>query len=427
MANKTINQLPTGTVLQATDNFAVQDILGQTKNITGQMLSDFVGGGIVEVTYNEATANITNNTLEAGRFYLMTDFQTVYDQPDYDDASTPKTTVVTKTAPVDPILLLATSANTFAKEVWRPSTPQHRLEYDINFSQTEVMGAPAKGRITKCIDEFGNETHYDHTVVLLKRYESVSGSGIFNSFWDTGFGSTEVLTFGNGCVGNKIGDNYYELVGGFAVSSNVLGVESLGNTIGISSNNNTFGNYTQYNTFGISSNNNTFGNDTYSNTFGNYTQYNTFGNDAGNNTFGDDTNNNTFGNNTNNNTFGNNTNNNTFGISSNNNTFGNDTYSNTFGNYTQYNTFGNDAGNNTFGDDTNNNTFGNNTNNNTFGNNTNNNTFGNSIVSIDFTITPTPTHIYGNYLCNIFKRQDGTVRLSYYDNTDALVVVAPTA
>ncbi len=45
MANKTINQLPTGTALQATDRFAVQDIIGQTKNITGQMLSDFVGGG----------------------------------------------------------------------------------------------------------------------------------------------------------------------------------------------------------------------------------------------------------------------------------------------------------------------------------------------------------------------------------------------
>lgn len=309
---------------------------------------------LTKKTYSELTTMVSNSELEPGQLYLMTDFQTIYDQPDYSDASTPKTTVVTKTAAVDPIILLAISETEFAKEVWRPSTPRHTLEYDINFSQTEVVGAPAKGRITYCKDEFNNETHYDHTVILLKRYESVSGSGIFNSFWDTGFGSTEVLTFGAGSMSNKIGNNYYELGGGFAVSNNVLGAGSLENSIGIGSNNNTFGDNTQ------------------SNSFGNSTMHNIFGNGAWHNIFG------------------------------------NNTHSNTFGEDTMYNTFGN------------------NTHNNSFGKNTHNNSFGNNLASIDFTITPTPTHIYGNYPCNIFRRQDGTVRLSYYDNTDTLVVVNPT-
>src|SRR5699024_981878 len=123
----------------------------------------------------------------------------------------------------------------------------------------EVMGAPAKGRITYCKDEFDNETHYDHTVVLLKRYESESGSGIFNFFWDTGFGSVEVLTFGAGSISNKIGDNYYALTGGFAVSNNVLGEGSVGNIIGEASNNNTFGIGIRGNTFGVYTNGNTFG------------------------------------------------------------------------------------------------------------------------------------------------------------------------
>ena len=57
-----------------------------------------------------------------------------------------KETVVTKTAAVNPIILLAISTTEFAKEVWRPSTPKHTLEYDINFSQTERMSIQAKGK-----------------------------------------------------------------------------------------------------------------------------------------------------------------------------------------------------------------------------------------------------------------------------------------
>jgi hypothetical protein len=37
----------------------------------------------------------------------------------------------------------------------------------------------------------------------------------------------------------------------------------------------------------------------------------------------------------------------------------------------------------------------------------------------DFTSGPA-THVYGGYNCTIFNRQDGTPRLSYYDNSDVL-------
>jgi hypothetical protein len=39
--------------------------------------------------------------------------------------------------------------------------------------------------------------------------------------------------------------------------------------------------------------------------------------------------------------------------------------------------------------------------------------------SIDFTTGPS-THVYGDYSCVMFKRPDGTLRLSYYDNSDVL-------
>ena len=365
------------------------------------------GSAPISGTYSDLDTLKSTNDLAPGTLYLMTDFQTIYDQPDYSDKDTPKTTVVTKTASVDPILLLATSPNTFAKEIWRPSTPKHRLEYDFDFVVTEYMNAPTKGRITKCIDEFNNETQYDHSVVLFKRYESVSGSGDYNSFWDTGFGSIEVSTFGSNSFNNKIGTSGFEVgVGIFVLGNNTFGDYTNSNTFGNNTYSNTFGSDTSSNTFGSDTSSNTFGSDTSSNIFGNYTNSNTFGSDTSSNTFGSDTSSNTFGSDTSSNIFGNYTNSNTFGDG---------TSSNTFGNYTNYNTFGSDA--------TESNTFGSYTSSNIFGSYIKFNTFGNNTHSIDFT---TATHIYQQYSCEIFKRQDSTDRLRYTDNTDALVVVSPT-
>jgi hypothetical protein len=47
------------------------------------------GGGVTEVTYDELYSLYTGGTLTSGRFYLMTDFQTCYDQPNYDSDSSP--------------------------------------------------------------------------------------------------------------------------------------------------------------------------------------------------------------------------------------------------------------------------------------------------------------------------------------------------
>jgi hypothetical protein len=43
-----------------------------------------------------------------------------------------------------------------------------------------------------------------------------------------------------------------------------------------------------------------------------------------------------------------------------------------------------------------------------------------SLSSIDFTLA---THVYGNYNCEIFKRQDSNNRLSYYDGADVIQIV----
>ena len=59
---------------------------------------------------------------------------------------------------------------------------------------------------------------------------------------------------------------------------------------------------------------------------------------------------------------------------------------------------------------------------NTIGNGFYSNTIKSNIGEINFTQA---THVYGNYDCEIFKRLDGTVRLRYTDNNDAILTVAP--
>jgi len=74
--------------------------------------------------------------------------------------------------------VLATSGSTLAPNAWSLIYPADELKYDIFFNTTEVMGAPAKGRITERIDDLGNRTDYDHRSVEFKRYENYSQGSV---------------------------------------------------------------------------------------------------------------------------------------------------------------------------------------------------------------------------------------------------------
>jgi hypothetical protein len=131
------------------------------------------GGGITgatEVTYSDLVNRISTNTLTASTFYLITDFQTCYDQPDFDYDGNPITSGNYKQSPVEPILVLATSENTISEIAYQPTYPKDRILYDWTYSTTEVTANPAFGRISERIDEFNNRTDYDHRNILFKRY-----------------------------------------------------------------------------------------------------------------------------------------------------------------------------------------------------------------------------------------------------------------
>ena len=129
------------------------------------------GGGFIETTYSELVNNITSSTLNIGSHYLVTDFKTCYDQPDFDYNRNPITNGNYKDdSEIQPIIVFAISSNTISDVAYQPHYPNDRIRYDWTFSATEVTQGVAYGRITERIDEFNNRTDYDHRQIKFKRY-----------------------------------------------------------------------------------------------------------------------------------------------------------------------------------------------------------------------------------------------------------------
>jgi hypothetical protein len=126
----------------------------------------------IEVTYSELNDLISNEELIAGSHYIITDFRTCYNRPDYNQFKNP-ITVSGSTyfqEAIEPIIVMATSIDTLAPDAYQPEYPNDKIKYDVTYSQTE-SGNPAYGRITERIDEWNNRTDYDHRTIKFKRYK----------------------------------------------------------------------------------------------------------------------------------------------------------------------------------------------------------------------------------------------------------------
>ena len=170
LTGKTIGQLTYLSGVTNNTKFPVE-LNGDTYHIN---FSAITAGILASVTYSELVDNITGGTLTAGSYYLMTDFQTCYDQPNYDNTKTPITTGNYKTGTTEPILLLAISTTGFSPTVYSTLYPNDKITYDITWNTTEITSSPAKGRITERIDNFNNRTDYDNRSILFKRYYGYS-------------------------------------------------------------------------------------------------------------------------------------------------------------------------------------------------------------------------------------------------------------
>jgi hypothetical protein len=175
MANKKISELP---YLGSTGytSIDIMPIVNYSLSVTGDTVHtpiiDFASYVLsaTPINYSSLVTLISNSGLTQGSFYSIDDFQTCYDQPDFDYNGNPITTGNYKQGPVEPIVVLSTSNSTISATAYQPLYPNDRIQYDWTWSQTEITNGDAYGRITERIDEYNNRTDYDHRSIVFKRY-----------------------------------------------------------------------------------------------------------------------------------------------------------------------------------------------------------------------------------------------------------------
>ena len=176
MANKKISELP---YISNTDigGLDLVPLVTYFSSVTGDTVHTYISDlqstilSATPISYSSFTTLITNSGLTQGSFYLINDFRTCYDQPDFDVNNGSITTGNYKQGPIEPIMVLATSNDTISTTVYQPSYPNDRIQYDWTWNFTEVTSGTSYGRITERIDEFNNRTDYDHRNILFKRYK----------------------------------------------------------------------------------------------------------------------------------------------------------------------------------------------------------------------------------------------------------------
>lgn len=302
---------------------------------TAFVIANAGGFTITDITYT-ALKNLRDTSTLAPGYYRITDFATIYDQPDYDSGGLFKGVLVTKTGITEPLIVFALSTSELHARAYSELFPRDIINYYIDFTSTEVTSSPAKGRIVYREDSNYNKASYDFRAALFIRYESFPTSGIFNVINDNGGTMIETDTF-NGVITDCMYNNLM-VTNGFELFPNII-----------------FGNFSNNNIIGIGSYNMTMSGYNYSNEFGTACGNILFTGDASNNKIGSNTTEFILGNNNNYNEFGtyttgiigDNNINNVFG-DNNNITFGNSNSSNRFGNYNTI-TFGDSNIQNTFG------------------------------------------------------------------------------
>jgi hypothetical protein len=151
---------------------------GETKKVS---VSNLLSVSIYEeVTHSELYSLLTGATLTPGKHYLITDFKTCYDQPDYDHTGSTIETGNYKQGNVAPILVLATDVDKISEHAYQPEYSGDTIQYDPYFTSTEVTAGEAFGRITYRIDDKGNAFDYDFREVLFKRYDAYSAQEIYD-------------------------------------------------------------------------------------------------------------------------------------------------------------------------------------------------------------------------------------------------------
>ena len=185
MANKKIWELPSWVPSGNTSNNTIPiDNNFFTQKISLSAITEYVQNNITTTVfttnYDELRSMITGSSLNTGSYYLINDFQTCYDQPNFNNVGDPIINGNYKTGSTEPLLVFATSVNTLSPQAYSPQYPLDKITYDITWNVTEVTSSPAKGRIIERIDDKNNRADYDFREVQFIRYEGFFSEQLLN-------------------------------------------------------------------------------------------------------------------------------------------------------------------------------------------------------------------------------------------------------
>lgn len=240
----------------------------------------------ISTTYDELVNDISLNNLEIGKYYLISDYQTIYDEIDYDSFSNIKLSLNTITSSnIEPLLCLALDTDIISTEVHSPLYPNHKIKYDINLNATYYNNAPTKGTIIERVDDKNNRSPYDFKEITFKRYKVNPSDTLYLSFNDTGNDSISSFTFGDDCYNNYISE-YRDINGDLVLNNIVINSFSSNNIFNDMCMNITLSQYCNNNRISENSMYNIIGDFGQNNIFGPGFQFNTIGNLFSNNTIG---------------------------------------------------------------------------------------------------------------------------------------------
>jgi hypothetical protein len=176
---------------------------------------------ITNVTHSELVTLKSTGSLKPGMMYRIANFQTIYDQPDFNLNGTPKTNPTVKTGPIEPIILTAISPNDFSLDAYQEDHPNDIIQYILEFT-TPVTNTLTKGRIIKRIDDRGNESDFDHRNVLFKRYFDEIGD--FAEYRDNGEAYQEFLAIPNqpDTLNNYLGNTFNNFKDNSTIAANYV-------------------------------------------------------------------------------------------------------------------------------------------------------------------------------------------------------------
>jgi len=163
-----------GSIINVAGDFGViGDIQANNFIGNGQNLLNVVTFDVI--TYSGLVALIGTSNLKNASYYLVTDFSSTFKI----------TNTVDGTAPIEPLLLFATSINTISPTAMSVINPYDIIQYSVTDTSALAPNNPAisKGVITFRKDTVKNlSAYYDWRGVLFRRWERTAGGGIF--FWN---------------------------------------------------------------------------------------------------------------------------------------------------------------------------------------------------------------------------------------------------